>query len=83
MDIKDFIEAMSRDDFFQKIFTKIAQRHDFSTIACGGIESLTIQEKDGLRDEMVECGIPPGIIGSDEELAEAVSVITARGVGIR
>ena len=69
MDIKAFIEAMSRDDF--------------STIACGGIESLTIQEKDGLRDEMVECGIPPGIIGSDEELAEAVSVITARGVGIR
>ena len=83
MDIKAFIEAMSRDDFFHKIFTKIARRHDFSTIACGGIEDLTIQEKDSLRGEMAECGIPPDIIESDEELAEAVSVIAARGVEIR
>ena len=80
---KDFIEGLSRDDFFYNYVRRVANDFDFSRVMTLGIDYIDAKAKKSLRSQIVSVGMPAELVNTDKKLEEAIFAIGARAVEVR
>jgi len=89
LDTKDFVaikhavEAMTREEFLNKIVLTVGRRKDFAEIVTFGTEYTDENHKNSLRHALEIAGIGKDFTDTDEKLDYAIAAITARSVQLR
>lgn len=77
------INAMSREDFHQKVVRGFGRSNLFGGLVSFGAKNLSLEEKQAIRTELLAIGIPLALTESDEDLDDIASAIAGRSVSLR
>ena len=78
-----FIEGMSKHDFHQKVVRGVMRTHEFSKAVSFFVYNLTEDEKEILRKELSEIGLPSEYTMDDDDLDAIIGQIMDRAVHVR
>lgn len=79
----DIIKNLGRKDFHKKFVQGICQTTEFSTLASFWAENTPKEDKDYVRNQLKNFGIPLELTASDDDLNDIITAITSRAVAIR
>ncbi|MBQ3445959.1 hypothetical protein IJG29_04555 [Candidatus Saccharibacteria bacterium] len=79
----NIIRGMTRDEFYQNIVKGVAKTSEFSALVVAGPARLLDSERNTLRKQLAEAGIPYDATVTDEDLIDIAVVIAGRSVTLR
>ena len=79
----DFINSLSREEFYNNYIKGICKTHSFSAIATFLSANSSENEKEEVRGCLADLGVPNELMETDDDLDLIVASITERSVHLR
>ena len=79
----DYINSMSRDDFYYKVVKGIARTRDFGFIETFFASNSSENIKTNVKKALIEIGVPAESMQTDFDLDMVVGAIAGRSVELR
>jgi len=79
----EIINAMSREDFHQKVIRGFGRSNAFGGLVSFGAKNILPEERQQIRAELANIGIPLALTESDKDLDDIASAIAGRSVSLR
>ncbi len=80
---KNFIEKLDKKTFFTKYVRGVASSMPFSAVMTFGVGYVSADEREDLRKQVINAGMPSQLVDTDEKLEAALYAIGARSVQVR
>jgi hypothetical protein len=74
---------MSRVDFHHKILRVVCRKIEFGHLVSAGISDMSQEEKQVVRDDLAQAGLPLSCMEDDEDLYRIARTIAARAVSLQ